>query len=98
MKTSHLGRAIVVATLLASVGCTSLRGIPANRLPPPLLGETRNDLEPIDFVRLRQDPPDVYLLAARDILGVQAGSHPLHVHEEPMATVDQNLLPDRPRD
>ena len=38
-----------------------------------LLGESRNDLEPIDFIRLRQDPPDVYLLSSRDILGVYIG-------------------------
>lgn len=73
MTNMRLGRSIAMALLLTSVGCTSLRGIPANRLPPPLLGETRNDLEPIDFVRLRQDPPDVYLLSARDILGVYIG-------------------------
>lgn len=65
-------------TLLAAAsmwlsGCASLRpieGIPASRVPDSLRGEKRADKIPIDFVRLRQDPPDVYLLGPRDILGI----------------------------
>jgi protein involved in polysaccharide export with SLBB domain len=73
MKTINARRAMALIALWTVVGCTSLQGIPANRLPPPLMGERRNDRERIDYVRLRQDPPDVYLLAARDILGVYVG-------------------------
>jgi len=64
---------LALAALTATVGCTSLQGVPASRVPPQLMGETRNDRERIDYVRLRQDPPDVYLLAPRDILGVYIG-------------------------
>jgi protein involved in polysaccharide export with SLBB domain len=56
-----------------ALGCSGMRpiaGVPAHRLPPALLGERRNDRERIDLLRLRQDPPEVYLLAPRDILGV----------------------------
>jgi protein involved in polysaccharide export with SLBB domain len=67
------GFRIALAAVCASVGCTTLKGVPAHRIPPQLLGDSRNDRERIDYVRLRQDPPEVYLLAPRDVLGVYVG-------------------------
>ena len=63
---------IVLAALLAVVdsGCTSCEAIPAGRMPPSLLAKPRADLEQINFIRLRQDPPPVYQLGPRDILGI----------------------------
>lgn len=45
--------------------------IPVNRLPPQLLTtERKGNFEDVSFVRLRQTPPDVYRVAAGDVLGV----------------------------
>lgn len=45
--------------------------IPVNRLPLQMLnGERKEQFEDVSFLRLRQDPPEVYRLAAGDILGV----------------------------
>lgn len=65
--------ALLAAATLWLTGCANLRpieGIPATRIPDALRGEKRADKIPIDFVRLRQDPPDVYLLGPRDVLGI----------------------------
>ena len=53
-------------------GCSSLNfaGVPASRLPQWLLGTPRATQEPINLIRLRQDPPTVYQLGPRDILGI----------------------------
>lgn len=66
------GAWIVLAALLAVVdsGCTICEAIPASRMPASLLAKPRADLEPINFIRLRQDPPPVYQLGPRDILGI----------------------------
>lgn len=66
------GTCIVLASMLATVhcGCTACEAIPASRMPASLLAKPRADLEPINFIRLRQDPPPVYQLGPRDILGI----------------------------
>lgn len=60
--------------LLAESGCTTvlspISGIPASRLPDQFLATPRADLDPIDLARLRQDPPDEYLLDSKDLLGI----------------------------
>jgi quercetin 2,3-dioxygenase len=64
--------AAVLCVVLA--GCTSITapisGVPAHRLPPQFLAPPKNDLLPIDISRLRQTPPDEYLVDRGDILGI----------------------------
>ncbi|MCE9606805.1 MAG: polysaccharide biosynthesis/export family protein [Planctomycetia bacterium] len=57
---------------VALSGCSSvaLKGVPANRLPRWILGEERATRQPINLIRLRQDPPAVYQLGPRDVLGI----------------------------
>ena len=61
-------------TVIASTGCTSLvspiSAIPAERVPQAFLAKPRANKVPIDLARLRQDPPDNYLLDKDDVLGV----------------------------
>jgi protein involved in polysaccharide export with SLBB domain len=53
-------------------GCSSIAssGVPAHRLPRWLKAEPRATRQPINLIRLRQDPPPVYQLGPRDILGI----------------------------
>jgi protein involved in polysaccharide export with SLBB domain len=56
-------------------GCAALtnpvaRGIPAHHLAPELRGQSREGKEPLPLNLLRQPPPENYLLAAEDVLGV----------------------------
>lgn len=66
--------AIYLALVAVASGCTSLispiSGVPAHRLPPEFLAQPRNNLVPIDFSRLRQEPPREYLLDKGDVLGI----------------------------
>lgn len=70
-KASTLG--LVVLGVL-STGCSSLTqpisGIPARRVPPQFLAQSKNNLVPLDPARLAQEPPRDYLLDDGDILGV----------------------------
>lgn len=68
---------ITVGLFLAGVslfqsGCSSvtLSAVSAHRLPRWVLGTPKATREPINLIRLRQDPPSVYQLGPRDILGV----------------------------
>ena len=65
--------AVLVATCLVFVltGCTAKRrGIPARSFPTVSQTACCGQDEPINFLMLRQDPPDIYRIAARDVLGV----------------------------
>jgi hypothetical protein len=57
---------------IAFSGCSliNFHGVSASRLPKWLLGTPRALTEPINLIRLRQDPPSVYQLGPRDILGI----------------------------
>jgi len=55
-------------------GCSTITqpisGIPARRIPPQFLAQSKNNLVPLDPARLSQEPPRDYLLDDGDILGV----------------------------
>jgi len=57
-----------------STGCSTITqpisGIPAKRLPPQFLAQSKNNLVPLDPSRLSQEPPRDYLLDEGDILGI----------------------------
>ena len=73
-------RTSIICGLLSIVsfsGCMSTGlhddygAIPVNRLPVQLLNQDRKEqYEDVSFLRLRQDPPEVYKLAGGDILGI----------------------------
>ena len=68
MHPPHKGVATIALLLATLAGCHS---IPARFLnEPAFLDGLRSNQEPINFIRLRQDPPPVYLLAPRDVLGI----------------------------
>ena len=67
--------AISVATLALAcsflTGCNTINAIPVWRVPGEILAtERKNDFIDISLLRLRQDPPEVYLLGPGDVLGV----------------------------
>ena len=52
-------------------GCNTISSIPVSRVPGEILAaERKNDFIDISMLRLRQDPPEVYLLGPGDVLGV----------------------------
>ncbi len=61
--------AMYVAVSMLS-GCATLNAVPASRLPPELLGRTRNTMQQISISRLRQDEPAVYQISSGDVLGI----------------------------
>ena len=61
---------IFAALVAVAAGCETCNAIPANRLPPELQAVPRATDEPINFIQLRQNPPPVYQLGPRDILGI----------------------------
>ncbi|MCA9062931.1 MAG: polysaccharide biosynthesis/export family protein [Planctomycetaceae bacterium] len=65
---------LVAGCLTAISGCSwnqDLGAIPVSRVPSEILQvDQKDDYEDISLLRLRQDPPDVYRLAAGDILGI----------------------------
>jgi hypothetical protein len=66
---------LVAASLAAVAGCAAVgnpvaNGIPVRRLPPELLGESKEGLQTIPLTLLRQPPPPEYKLAAGDVLGI----------------------------
>ena len=75
-------------------GCAALSNpvadaVPVRQLPPEVLGQRKEDERTIPLPMLRQTPPDVYRLAAGDVLGVwiegvlgeKTQPPPLHVPE-----------------
>jgi hypothetical protein len=72
-------RALLLGTIalscLSAVGCKTLNAVPVSRIPSEILqGELKDNFKDISLLRLRQDPPDVYLLAPGDVLGVYVKS------------------------
>lgn len=68
-----IAAALVTVCLAALPGCrlNDLSAIPVSRVPAEILhAEQKDDFEDISLLRLRQDPPDTYLLGPGDILGV----------------------------
>lgn len=65
---------LALLAVLASSGCSSLLNpidaIPAHRLPPQLLGVSRNNHVDVSLARLRAPEPPEYLLDAGDVIGV----------------------------
>ena len=65
--TAWLGLLLV----LGFCGCSTYRNaVPAECVGPNYFDATRSSKEPINFIRLRQEPPAAYLLGPRDILGL----------------------------
>jgi len=62
--------ALIVLLMPISAGCTAFRSVPARRYPSAVFHGPRSAQEPINFIHLRQDPPPVYMLGARDVLGI----------------------------
>ena len=85
VATRHRPRLVVIGFAILQVcfsvmttGCTSIvqpiETIPAHRVPREFLAEPQASKVPIDFTRLRQLPPDEYLLDSDDVLGIYIGS------------------------
>jgi Polysaccharide biosynthesis/export protein len=70
-RASSLGLALLG---MLSAGCSTITqpisGIPARRIPPQFLAQSKNNLVPLDPARLAQEPPRDYLLDDGDILGI----------------------------
>lgn len=67
--------ALVAVALAGAPGCAALTnpvadGIPVSRLPDEVFGEPVSGLKPVPLNLLGQAPPDVYRLAAGDVLGL----------------------------
>ncbi len=64
----HLKTRLMAVMLLGvgATGCTTItqpiNGVPSNRLPPQFFQEAKNNLVPIDFSLLGQEPPRQYVL------------------------------------
>lgn len=70
-----LGVLLGLAISLGLTGCAAVTnpvvdGIPVRRLPPEVLGESKDLEQPIALTALRQKSPEVYRLAPGDVLGV----------------------------
>jgi protein involved in polysaccharide export with SLBB domain len=78
MHRTDLTRAVTVVAGLAAVlasGCAALTnpvadGIPARRLSPEALGESRSSIQPVPLTALVPPQPDAYKLAPGDVLGI----------------------------
>jgi protein involved in polysaccharide export with SLBB domain len=71
MATRGLWSRCVVLAMMAILpsGCSTFHhAIPAYCIGPD--GPARSDQEPINFLRLRREPPDAYQLGPRDVLGI----------------------------
>ncbi len=67
--------ALILILIGVICGCAAVtnpvaEGIPVRRLPPEVFAESREFDQPIALTLLRQDPPEVYRLAAGDVIGV----------------------------
>src|SRR5262249_21866775 len=70
--TGRVMRSATLAVCLAwpLFGCQTIKGIPVHRVPPELLGISKEGMQDISMSRLRQNPPKVYQLGPQDVLGV----------------------------
>ena len=72
VRLSHslIGTVVITIALSTLSGCSLYR----NTVPGYCVGdgfqESRSDKEPINFLRLRQEPPPAYRLDSRDVLGI----------------------------
>ncbi|MFN7874702.1 MAG: polysaccharide biosynthesis/export family protein [Pirellula sp.] len=85
-KSACLTGLLLIAGL--SSGCTNLTqplsGVPARRLPPQFLAQSKSNLVPLDPSRLKQEEPRQYLVDQGDILGIYIqGILPFTKAEEP---------------
>ncbi|HEX6987185.1 MAG TPA: polysaccharide biosynthesis/export family protein, partial [Planctomycetaceae bacterium] len=76
-STRAAGWAAALVALAAGLpGCSSLGSfagvpsVPVNRVPREFLGRSKEELVETNKLRLRQTPPEVYQLAANDVLGI----------------------------
>ncbi len=60
----------LVLLLLGTSGCSIYRHTVPGYCVGDGIAESRTDKEPINFLRLRQEPPEAYRLDERDVLGV----------------------------
>ena len=61
---------ITFASLLES-GCQTINAVPVSRVPAEVLStELKDSYKDISLLRLRQDPPETYLLGPGDVLGI----------------------------
>lgn len=73
LTTGAYRQSIVLLALLvlAAPGCSRLKNVvPPQAVTPTFFDAPRASKEPINFTRLRQEPPQAYLLGPRDILGI----------------------------
>lgn len=76
MTTRQRPTTVMVLCMLVAVASTGCTSISSRETVSPycfsngLQGGPRSDLEPINLVRLRQDPPAVYMLGPGDTLGI----------------------------
>jgi protein involved in polysaccharide export with SLBB domain len=62
---------LITAASLAESGCQTINAVPVSRVPSEILStELKDNFKDISLLRLRQDPPDTYLLGPGDVLGV----------------------------
>ena len=56
---------------LSAAGCKTINAVPVSRVPREILAtELKDSYQDISLLRLRQDPPETYLLGPGDVLGV----------------------------
>ncbi|MBL9093092.1 MAG: polysaccharide biosynthesis/export family protein [Planctomycetaceae bacterium] len=69
MKVSY---ALLLLGCLVSGGCSlaQCKAVPVQRVPEWMLARPRALKEPINLLSLRADPPELYMLGPRDILGI----------------------------
>jgi protein involved in polysaccharide export with SLBB domain len=75
MRLTHANGRVITAALLcamAMTGCTSIRNtVPARALNAPDIAQSpRSAQRPLNFMLLRQDPPEAHLLGRNDVLGI----------------------------
>lgn len=107
MTRSQRPATIVVFFVLLAIGVTGCSSISRRETVSPycfsngMYGGPRSELAPINLVRLRQDPPAVYMLGPGDILGIYiegvlAGSNTNNNQQSEMLPIIQSDWADIP--